>query len=214
MSAKPVNSDQKPDAVWHYGFPSKLELLTAIIRKKSVSRREAEYMGVQWPLKKGWLSRLKNEMLADAANANQGRASDADELREREEVSIEFDGGTTCNVPSRGLGKGYGSYQINGGVIVRVEFGYGHSNNSGEVRTLIAALKEVEKTKEPDNVILNISGDSKIALNLARKGRKKKPTGTKNFVEAVNELKQLTAKFHKINCHWRGRIHSVKLFGH
>lgn len=137
-------------------------------------------------------------------------------------VVIWFDGGTTCNVPKWGLGKDYGSYRIDEGEIVRVEFGAGHSNNSGEIRTLVKAIEAVLLDHNPRFTKLIIHGDSQIALGWAErrgeprnyKRKKKWNAPTDNFLEATQLLKNCISPFKSITTLWHPREESVKLFGH
>ena len=137
----------------------------------------------------------------------------------KHQVKIEFDGGTPRNIPSRGYGLGYGSYQIssNGQIsrIVRRDFGIPMSANVAEISTLIAAIKSARKNYTPSMTILEIHGDSQIALN-----RCSKPVSDKlrikspDFCAAVDELQLLLSEFKSFTTHWRGRAASVRLFGH
>lgn len=133
-------------------------------------------------------------------------------------VRIEFDGGTPCNIPRLGYGDGYGSYQlsVNGHFysIVRRNFGCPMSANVAEITTLIAAIKSVAKSYNPQNTILEIHGDSKIALNRCSVPLKPKKQYDPAFAEAVTKLQDWTRQFAEVQTHWRGRAASVKLFGH
>lgn len=135
----------------------------------------------------------------------------------RQEVVIEFDGGTPCNIPRLGYGEGYGSYQIRSGntraPIVRRQFGRPMSANVAEISTLIAAIRTVMKTYTPENTALDIYGDSKIALGRCwRPMKATAPDG--DFKTVANELFGLCGQFAAVKTNWRGRISSVRLFGH
>lgn len=134
----------------------------------------------------------------------------------RPDFTIEFDGGTSCNIPSKGFGKGYGSFKINDGAIKRVEFGYGHSCNSAEIRTLTAAIKELAGMCNPAQSVVLVRGDSRIALKWVTCKKQPALKTTPNFREAIEELHTAlaAAKFRGIKTEWRGRQHSVQLFGH
>lgn len=131
-------------------------------------------------------------------------------------ITIIFDGGSTCNVPRKGFGKGYGSFKVEDREIQRCNFGAGHSANSGEVRTLIEALRYTKK-HFPEYDTLHIKGDSKIALSwIFRSGIPKPFKGkepTSNFIEAVRML-HVETKGYNITTQWHPRKESVKLFGH
>lgn len=124
---------------------------------------------------------------------------------------IEFDGGTSRNVPPN-YGNGYGSYQIDGGAIQRVTFGKGHSNNSAEVRTLVAGLQALYEAGNVGRILCR--GDSQIALNWITCRGKPKKKGSQGFLDAVDLLQAVVVKFTKVKGEWRRRDHSVKLFGH
>lgn len=125
---------------------------------------------------------------------------------------IEFDGGTSCNDPKKGYGDGYGSYQIDGGEIKRVKFGKGHSGNSAEIRTLIAALHELAQSDRGGRVLCR--GDSQIALKWITCRTAPKSKCSPAFISAVIDLHEWASKFTTIKGEWRRRNHSVKLFGH
>jgi len=128
---------------------------------------------------------------------------------------IEFDGGTSCNNPAQGFGEGYGSWQINQEPICRVKFGYGHSCNSAEVRTLVDALRSLSMAI-PDAKSKNVfvRGDSKIALKWVTSKQHPTRKSTEKFQEAIYLLRLEVAKFKSVKTEWRGREHSVRLFGH
>ena len=133
-----------------------------------------------------------------------------------QKLIIIFDGGTSCNIPRQGYGKGYGSFKVGDHEIQRVEFGMGHSANSAEIRTLAEAL-EYTKKHFPDCGSVIIKGDSKIALSwLFRYGEPKAYNGkepSENFVEAIKLLRQARLNF-LVEAIWHPRKESVKLFGH
>lgn len=114
-------------------------------------------------------------------------------------VRIEFDGGTPCNIPARGYGLGYGSYQIRSGEhvnrVARVNFDVPMSANVAEISTLIRAIRSVMKSYNPENTSLEIHGDSKIALNRCSTPLKRKKHYDSNFAAAVTELQSLTCQF-------------------
>lgn len=126
-------------------------------------------------------------------------------------VNIEFDGGTPRNIPRLGYGNGYGSYQLNGGQIVRVEFGAPMSSNVAEIRTLIVAIKSIGLPVESTKLLIH--GDSQIALNRCLNRLKpKKRNG--DFGLACEELFSTCQRYACVRIHWRGRAASVRLFGH
>lgn len=126
---------------------------------------------------------------------------------------IEFDGGTSCNVPSRGFGDGYGSYRINQERPVRLQFYKAMSANAAEVLTLVKAVQEA---KQKGATSLLIIGDSQIALGWAgNPDRKMSKKATPEFREAVSFLQKSLEPFSdKITTRWQPRIKSVATFGH
>lgn len=131
---------------------------------------------------------------------------------------IEFDGGTSCNIPAIGYGEGYGSYKINDEEIKRVKFGVGHSNNSSEILTLVAALNELveRNTEDCSHISVMCRGDSKIALKWANPNLKSAPSEATSmaFRESIKEMRKVNCLFGIIKTEWRGRLHSVAMFGH
>jgi len=129
-----------------------------------------------------------------------------------ETIEIEFDGGTSCNIPSRGYGRGYGSYRLDRGPITRVTFG-NMSANAAEISTLLAAIERI-RANMPQVRRLRISGDSKIALKWARPQRKTASAKTSlSFQIVTARLQELCANY-QIETHWRGRAESVRVFRH
>lgn len=128
--------------------------------------------------------------------------------------TIEFDGGTTCNDPKLGFGKGYGSFQIDGGQIHRVEFGTGHSSNSAEILTLEAALQMLASCGNPKEMTVLARGDSQIALKWVHCRANPKASTSESFRQAIPLLRAQVERFKSIRTQWRGRAHSVALFGH
>lgn len=132
-------------------------------------------------------------------------------------VRIEFDGGTPCNNPQKGFGNGYGSYKINDEPIYRLRFNRPMSNNVAEISVLIHALRTVYQRGNPEFVMLEIHGDSQIALNRCTRGltaKQRRSVRNPDFGNACDELRTLCTQFAHVHTNWRGRDASVKLFGH
>lgn len=127
-------------------------------------------------------------------------------------ATIYFDGGTTCNVPRKGLGEGYGSYKINDRPIVRLKFGKGHTNNSGEVATLYAAVVEA---KALGWYSLCIFGDSQVALRACRasKNHSRQDEGLGIYKQARRNL-QLALTHVSFTTEWVPRQQIFNIFGH
>ena len=128
---------------------------------------------------------------------------------------IECDAGTSCNNPAKGYGVGYGSFLIDNTILVkRMSFGKGHSVNSAEIRIATAALKALAETGDPSKMSVLVRSDSKIALKWVTHTGKPSEKTSAGFREAIDLIRIETAKFAKVKAEWRGRAHSVKLFGH
>ena len=136
---------------------------------------------------------------------------------------IEFDGGTSCNIPRKGFGVGYGSFQINDLEIQRLQFDTGYSANAAEIETMYKSLIALDKYIREDIVThvapsILVCGDSCIALKWLNCNRN--PVGSDKFVTIINEMKtfiynrQESFVFGEITPFWRPRKKSVELFGH
>lgn len=134
-------------------------------------------------------------------------------------VKITFDGGNGGNNPRLGYGDGYGSFQISGQGIQKVNFYEPMSNNAAEILTLIRALKEVKLKYGTQNVYVSIRGDSQLALGWAKKAFMRKPMKfgknvSQRYKESVEELYSVIAPFTDVQCEWIGRKRVFSLFGH
>lgn len=129
---------------------------------------------------------------------------------------IEFDGGTTCNIPSRGYGNGYGSYKRDDEPVFRCNFNRPMSANAAEIFTLVYAIRAA---KQNGASALLIVGDSQIALKWAdvaagnRAATKIKKTSPE-FQEAVTNLTECMAGMVSVETQWQPRLKSVATFGH
>lgn len=129
--------------------------------------------------------------------------------------TVEFDGGTTCNNPNKGYGRGYGSFKVNEWEIVRVDHGPNHSCNSAEILTLVAALNHLrENSYTSRDLPVLIRGDSRIALKWVHCKKNTKQSSSPMFRAAVEELRKVLKHFRSAHVQWRGREFSVKMFGH
>lgn len=136
-------------------------------------------------------------------------------------VSIEFDGGTSCNIPAKGFGVGYGSYRLHGegGAIVRVEHGPKHSCNSAEILTLCRALEDAVFTAQMLGMPLRklqfiVRGDSQIALRWVHCKHPPNNKTTPMFRHAISRLRKVVSKVGPIKTKWWPRTNSVRIFGH
>lgn len=139
---------------------------------------------------------------------------------------IEFDGGTSCNIPRKGFGIGYGSFQINDLPIERVKFTEGYSANAAELETLYSALLYLDKYIREDVInhfapSITICGDSCIALKWINCNCvPKEKHGSKMFRTVIKQMREFIKQnqesfiFGEITPFWRPRKKSVELFGH
>lgn len=134
-------------------------------------------------------------------------------------IVIQFDGGTSSNVPP--FGKGYGSHCINSGEIVRLKFSERMSANVAEIKTAMEALKAVQKRTEGPYKVY-ITGDSQIALKwiesaYKRDHRKVSAKATELFKQTIGELRTMFENNYRISdlkVQWKPRKFSVATFGH
>jgi ribonuclease HI len=129
-------------------------------------------------------------------------------------ITIEFDGGTSCNIPRLGYGIGYGSFAINGGTVERVNHGRPMSANVAEIMTAVVALDRVRHLHGPSHLL--VRGDSQIALKWLRPTLVTKGNGKRSadFILACQEAATAVGRHISVKTQWRGREHSVTLFGH
>ena len=126
---------------------------------------------------------------------------------------VEFDGGAK-NIGKPGFGIGYGSYKIGDNEIVYLDFNEVMSANCAELKIACEALKTIPKTAS-----ILIRGDSQIALKwiaqaFAKNPKKISKGSSPKFMEAIDETYEVCEGFTAIFTEWRGRAHSVTLFGH
>lgn len=142
-----------------------------------------------------------------------------------ETVVIEFDGGTPCNIPSKGYGNGYGSFRINNGPPQRVNFERPMSNNAAELWTLRYAISQIEGwmgVGDPFSKRLIIRGDSQVALKWADvaagnqvKGKQTPtPNSSGEMIDAIESLKSSLPHFRSVKTEWQPREKSVSSLGH
>ncbi len=134
----------------------------------------------------------------------------------RERAIIEFDGGTSCNVPSKGYGNGYGSFRINRGNIQRVEFSDPMSCNAAEIATMAIAISFAKAQGFKQFLI---KSDSQIALKWANvMGGNRNGTKLRNVSDsmrdALTKLRQIVDYTDEIETQWQPRLTSVATFGH
>ncbi len=132
-------------------------------------------------------------------------------------IKIECDAGNLCNIPRLGLGKGYGSYAINGGPPIRIQYEECMTNNVAEISIIITALENILEEFGPSNIL--VRSDSQIALSWIKKANKFKnfikfPEENVPYAKAAKKLVATIKKHKKVDEEWRGRAESVRLFGH
>lgn len=134
-------------------------------------------------------------------------------------VVVRFDGGTPCNVPAKGYGEGYGSFQIGEGTPpIRMKYGQPMSANCAEIRTATEALKEIARRHGLGKWV-HIIGDSQIALKWVNAAHSKEVMkvskgSSQPFVEAIQDLYEVASGFEKIITEWQPRHKMVAVFGH
>lgn len=133
-------------------------------------------------------------------------------------VRIEFDGGTPCNIPSRGYGIGYGSYRIDREPVVRLNFGIPMSANAAEIRTVTEAVKAA-KARFGGGLRLDVFGDSQVALKWVNvcAGNRKRTNMSKcspAFIDAIDQLSAALFGVQLVATQWQPRRRSVETFGH
>jgi ribonuclease HI len=139
------------------------------------------------------------------------------DARERVVATIEFDGGTSCNIPSLGYGDGYGSFRIDNGPLRRITFNRPMSNNAAEIFTMAAAIKTA---RENGATALVLVGDSQIALKWANRvaGKTKPRKHNGNMSDAMRmsivELRQCLIGITDLETKWQPRLRSFATFGH
>ena len=128
---------------------------------------------------------------------------------------IECDGGTPCNNPRIGYGDGYGSYRIDKGKVVRVDFKKPMSVNEAEVSILICAIEDAI-SRFGKNQSFEILSDSKIIVNCVNFSHKKKKFSlgcSEGYKNGVSKLRELL-DFFQASASWISRNHMVSIFGH
>lgn len=127
-------------------------------------------------------------------------------------ISIWFDGGSLGNP-----GKGYGSYRIDGGPMLKHEsikqvFGESLTCNQAEYYALIAALKWLKHNRNGfTDSRLEIRTDSMIVRNQVMRKWKCR---TLHLKELRDEVLSLLADYRHFEVKWHGRENNVELFGH
>jgi ribonuclease HI/quercetin dioxygenase-like cupin family protein len=147
--------------------------------------------------------------------AEQDEAAAETEHHDLMELSVAFDGGSRGNP-----GQGYGSYLVQSPgrkpVVKRVEFGDNYTNNQAEYDSLIAALEYIidrlnATGRTPEQVALDIKGDSDLVVNQLQGTYKVKEGGLKpRHARALELLDQFGAWM----ITWHPREESVRLLGH
>lgn len=140
-----------------------------------------------------------------------------DETRKLCMLRVEFDGGTSCNDPRKGYGIGYGSFKVGSDPIVRCDHVRPMSATAAECWTAVEAIRYVLTRWLPERTSLEIHGDSQNALARCErpiKSKKVRENRESEYTQSGAELLALCQRFHSVRTLWRGRIVSVKLFGH
>lgn len=136
--------------------------------------------------------------------------------------TIHADGGTPCNIPSRGYGIGYGSYSIDDHSPVRVNHGRPMSNNAAEIWTFCSALEHLLALYPSDSHLVKLvcQSDSRIALKWLQASNKPwrlvvaSKKGSDEFHLGIARLRELTPKFSSLSTEWKARAFAMEKFGH
>ena len=134
-------------------------------------------------------------------------------------ICASADGGTSCNIPSKGFGDGYGSFQIGKGPIHRRKFGPGYSNNAAEIEIIASALTYIETQWDASELEVMFYSDSQVALawlKASAEGSLKKLSegASEGMRSAIAVLRIIAPRFLLIRTEWHPRSKSVAAFGH
>ena len=137
---------------------------------------------------------------------------------------IEFDGGTSCNIPAKGYGNGYGSFRITckgddpeSSIVERVKLGPGYSCNAAEIGVLAHAITKLHSVISMSNntgASIHCIGDSQIALGWLTKKTEPRSATCPKFPESIARLRAAMTGFKSVTGQWRTRTESVRIFGH
>jgi ribonuclease HI len=139
------------------------------------------------------------------------------EAQKKNVARIEFDGGTSSNIPSLGYGDGYGSFRINNEPVRRLQFNRPMSANAAEIFTMAAAVKVAV---ENGATALVLVGDSQVALcwanRIAGNGKPRKHNGNMScsMRDGIAELRRRMAGVMDVKTQWQPRERSFAAFGH
>ena len=127
-------------------------------------------------------------------------------------VRILFDGG--CEPINPG-GNGHGSFCLLDDPTEIHRFNFSQSpemtNNIAEFRTAIEALRWLAVELEPSQTIVELTGDSMLAINcLSGRWKTKKP----HLKLLRDEFQSLAAQFFAVELVWHRRTLAVELLGH
>jgi ribonuclease HI len=144
-----------------------------------------------------------------------------------ETVFLHFDGGTPCNIPSKGYGIGYGSYRFNDNPVIKVDHGIPCSNNGAEILTLCCGLEELLRICNLEDNLMDASttevvimGDSQTTLSwvekVIQKGGSVKVNSnvSESMKIAIQRLIPALGHFAQVKTRWLERSHAVRAFGH
>lgn len=131
--------------------------------------------------------------------------------------TVEADGGNKGNIPRLGYGNGYGSYAIDGGEPIKIEYGVPMSNNVAEISIIHSALEDIFLDFGASHVL--VRSDSQTALSWIKRYNKYKdaikfPFENVSYCKAAQSLVSMIKKHKSVEQEWRGRAKSVELFGH
>lgn len=128
-------------------------------------------------------------------------------------ATIYTDGGTLCNIPAMGYGEGYGSFQIEGSAIHRLQYGVPMSANAAEITTVAEALAHAARLGYARVTLIS---DSQIALKWVKCKKEPKPSTSAAFRAAIQRLRQVlsSSAFAQVQTRWVPRAEIFARFGH
>lgn len=140
-------------------------------------------------------------------------------------VRIEFDGGARHVPGIQGYGMGYGSFRYNGSRPVRLEFNRLMSANAAEIWTLSAAVNRICNEWSPEDIHLDVWGDSQIAIKwcliMAKEKAKLPFTGKSTLSKGSSEemknsisSMEILSHYASVMARWHSRTNSLRVFGH
>lgn len=184
--------------------------------KGGFTRESLQKLGIGWPPPRGWLKKLLRQAGGGKITPSEPQRAAPKSART---IKIIFDGGTSCNIPAKGYGNGYGSYKRDDEPVYRCEFRTPMSANAAEVMTALHAIRafNLETSDWKAETDLHFQGDSQIALKWIRNYRSKAKPSQKSSQEFRNVIALIHFElkaFRSVKADWWPRSNSLRIFGH